>query len=120
MLRSDCQLRCMIPAGLLAIGLILIMGGTCFAEDRSCCANGDETRSYGPCDCQPRGTLFQWSYGTSFSGGPPGRDEPLASDRPDFTEASTTVGRGVVQLESGYTYTHDDDGTNRTNSHSFP
>lgn len=37
-------------------------------------------------------------------------DEPLATDRPDFTEASNTVGLGVLQIESGYTYIYDDDG----------
>jgi len=70
-------------------------------------------------ECQPRGTLFQWSYGTSFSGGPD-LDEPLVTDRPDFTEASSTVGRGVVQLELGYTYIYDDDGTASSKSHSLP
>jgi Putative MetA-pathway of phenol degradation len=28
----------------------------------------------------------------------------LVTDRPDFTEASSTVGRGTVQVESGYTF----------------
>ena len=68
---------------------------------------------------EPPGTLFLWGYGNA-TGGPPSRDEPLASDRPDFTEASTTVGRGVVQLEMGYTYFSDDDGPNHTHSHSYP
>lgn len=67
-----------------------------------------------------RGTLLQWSYGTSFEGGPPGRDEPLVSDRPDFTEASTTVGRGVAQVEMGYTFTSNNDDGVRTRGHSFP
>ncbi|MBT4868370.1 MAG: transporter [Planctomycetaceae bacterium] len=57
------------------------------------------------------GTLFQWSYENSFGGGPD-LDAPLVTDRPDFTEASSTVGRGVSQLEFGYTYTYNaDDGT---------
>src|SRR4051812_40814645 len=34
----------------------------------------------------------------------PQEEEPLASDRPDFTEASSTVGKGRVQLEAGYTF----------------
>ncbi len=68
---------------------------------------------------ETRGTLLQWSYGTSFSGGP-NLDEPLVTDRPDFTEAGSTVGRGVAQLEIGYTYTFDDDGTGSTKSHSYP
>ncbi len=80
----------------------------------------DEEKSYGPCACKPRGTLFQWSYGTSFGGGPPGPDEGLVSDRPDFTEASTTVGRGVLQLEMGYTYLRDDSETEQIKHHSYP
>jgi hypothetical protein len=35
-------------------------------------------------------------------------DEPLTTDRLDFTESSSTVGRGVLQLEMGYTYVYDD------------
>jgi hypothetical protein len=66
-----------------------------------------------------RGTLMQWSYGTSFEGGPDVY-EPLVTDRPDFTEASVTVGRGVVQLETGYTYIYDSEGGDSTSSHSFP
>lgn len=82
-----------------------------------------------PCDqcecevddcCEPPGTLMQWSYGTSFEGGPPGFDEPLASDRPDFTEASTTVGRGVAQVEMGYTYFEDREGGVSRREHSYP
>jgi len=69
---------------------------------------------------EPRPTLFQWSYGTSFGGGPPGRDEPLVGDRPDFTESTATVGRGVVQLETGYTYFFDEEHGEKTAGHSFP
>src|SRR5688572_6265976 len=64
-------------------------------------------------------TLFQWAD-CPAEGGPPGWDEPLASDRPDFTEASTTVGRGVRQLEMGYTFFHDEAGSSSTSTHSFP
>ncbi len=46
--------------------------------------------------------------------------EPLVTDRPDFTEASSTVGLGVTQLEFGYTYTTDNDGPGRTNEHTYP
>lgn len=64
-------------------------------------------------------TLLQWSYGDGGDGGP-NLDEPLISDRPDFTEASSTVGLGVVQLEGGYTYAYDSDAVGSTKSHSFP
>ena len=64
-------------------------------------------------------TLFQWAD-CPAEGGPAGWDEPLQSDRPDFTEASTTVGRGVRQLEMGYTYLRDDAAGSTTSAHSFP
>lgn len=41
-------------------------------------------------------------------------EEPLVTDRPDFTESSGTVGSGVLQLESGFTYTDFRDGTDVT------
>jgi hypothetical protein len=64
-------------------------------------------------------TLFKWSYGDGGDGGPK-LDEPIVTDRPDFTEASSCVGRGVFQLESGYTYTDDRDANGSTHSHAFP
>jgi hypothetical protein len=66
-----------------------------------------------------RKTLLQWSYGTSFEGGPD-LEEPLVTDRPDFTESSVTVGYGVMQLETGYTFTYDNENGERVRSHSFP
>lgn len=65
----------------------------------------------------------------SFLFGWPGQDSddlrldlnaPLVTDRPDFTEASSTVGRGVTQFEIGYTYFSDDAGGATTDSHSYP
>lgn len=49
-------------------------------------------------------------------------DAPITTDRPDFTEASITVGRGVTQLETGYTYFYngDDGGSVRTQSFGEP
>lgn len=47
-------------------------------------------------------------------------EEPLATDRPDFTEASSTVGKGRIQLESGYTFIRDRSGGVTTTSHSYP
>ena len=73
--------------------------GSDYSFNRSCC-------DYGPCARCSRGTLLQWSVRASDSGGPD-LDEPLVTDRPDFTEASVTVGRGVAQIEMGYTYIYD-------------
>jgi hypothetical protein len=82
-------------------------------------------------------TLLAWSAGReepagekangNEAGGAPGAaeslepaEEPLASDRPDFTEASSTVGKGRIQLEAGYTFVRDRSfGVTRT-SHSYP
>ena len=74
-------------------------------------------RVYGPPDDEPRRTLFQWSYGTSFDGAP-NLDEPIITDRPDFTEASSTVGKGVLQIESGYTYVRNKDPDDNSTLHS--
>ncbi len=70
-------------------------------------------------------TLFEWSVGRDpQKNGDAENDEPeeerLSSDRPDFTEASSTVGRGRVQLESGYTFFSDKSGGLRTHTHSYP
>lgn len=51
----------------------------------------------------PRGTLFQWNSDSGNTGGPQYND-PLVTDRPDFTESSVAVGKGVVQIEFGYTF----------------
>lgn len=68
-------------------------------------------------DCR-KGTLFRWSYGGSSSGGPD-LCEPLVTDRPDFTEASSTVGKGIGQIEFGYTFTLDQEAGTETRSHSL-
>jgi hypothetical protein len=65
-------------------------------------------------------TLFRWNSDAPPEGGSPGWDEPLASDRPDFTEASSTVGRGVNQLEMGYTFFADESAAIDLESHSYP
>eukprot|EP00913_Durusdinium_trenchii_P013335 g12516.t1 len=77
------------------------------------------------CVCNPdawreAGTLFRWSFSDETGG--PDLNEPLVTDRPDFTEASTTVGRNVSQLEFGYTYVYDSNGgvSERTSSFGEP
>ena len=103
----------LIVLALLASAIVLWAGhGQVAAQEE-----GQEESK--PSSSEPRKTLLQWSYGTSFEGGPD-LTEPLVTDRPDFTESSSTVGRGVLQLESGYTYTFDDEGTQKTIGHSFP
>lgn len=49
----------------------------------------------------------------------PARGQALVADRPDFTEATSTVGLGVFQLELGYTLGSDTDGKFMTRAHSY-
>lgn len=44
---------------------------------------------------------------------------PLAADRPDFTEGASTVGRGVLQIEFGYTFGGDWSGGNSVQTHTL-
>jgi hypothetical protein len=79
-----------------------------------------------------RKTLFDWNWTgiapdqPELDTGGPEQDtggqeqvEPLETDRPDFTEASSTVGRDVLQIEGGYTFTKDRSGGAGFDQHSF-
>ncbi|MDE0474031.1 MAG: transporter [Gammaproteobacteria bacterium] len=44
---------------------------------------------------------------------------PLTADRPDFTEAASAVGRGVLQIEFGYTFGGDWSGGNSVQTHTL-
>lgn len=68
--------------------------------------------------CRPK-TLLAWStMERTYVNGT--EDEPLQSDRPDFTEASTTVGLRRLQIEMGYTYIRDNSAAAETSAHSYP
>jgi Putative MetA-pathway of phenol degradation len=60
---------------------------------------------------KPPKTLFEWTIGPKVekTDGEEEQDS-IVTDRPDFTEASSTVGLGRVQLEAGYTYFRDRSG----------
>jgi hypothetical protein len=100
-----------------AVLVLFQLVGSAAAELAGACSADSSCTDCLSRNCNP-GTLFRWS-GALSTGGGPNLDEPLVSDRPDFTEASTTVGRGVLQLECGYTYFQDDDGTSITRLHSW-
>ncbi len=48
------------------------------------------------------------------------KEEPLESDRPDFTDSPATVGRGRLQIEAGYQFTHGIEGDPTHNAHDLP
>jgi hypothetical protein len=69
---------------------------------------------------RPPKTLFRWAAeDDDEEDDEPEEVEPIATDRPDFTEASSTVGRNVLQIESGYTYLRDRDDGVKFDAHSW-
>jgi hypothetical protein len=62
-----------------------------------------------------QGAIFDWPAEPADEG-----EDEITTDRPDFTEASSTVGAGTLQFETGYTYGFDDDGPGSTHTHSYP
>ena len=63
-------------------------------------------------------TLLSWQSAPERTSSEP--LGPITTDRPDFTEASSTVGANVAQVEMGYTFTHDNDMSIATGAHSTP
>ncbi len=47
-------------------------------------------------------------------------DAPLVTDRPNFTDAASTVGRGVSQIEFGYTYFYSEAYPGKGSAHTYP
>src|SRR5947209_8529202 len=47
-------------------------------------------------------------------------EEPLESDRPNFTDSPATVGRGRLQFEGGYQFTHGIAGDSHHDAHDLP
>jgi hypothetical protein len=67
--------------------------------------------------------LLNWPEAERQSDEDQGNDaeeKPLESDRPDFTDSSTTVPYRRLQVESGYQYTHAIDGDSTHNANDLP
>lgn len=47
-------------------------------------------------------------------------EERIETERHDFTQSAVTVGRGVMQIESGYSYFYKDERGEIESSHTFP
>jgi hypothetical protein len=52
-----------------------------------------------------RPVLAAWAFAALVALAATADDEPLVTDRPDFTESAATVTRGRTQVEMGYTFT---------------
>lgn len=71
-----------------------------------------------PSEAGPQ-TLLRWNFSDVDELPTPKLEEALKTDRPDFTEASTTVGKGALQIEFGYTYTFNREGNSTLREHSL-
>ncbi len=94
----------------------------CLCGSRSSCLSAwanDECRLLSRDTCYRPKTLYAWS-GTERTYVNGTEDEPLVTDRPDFTEASSTVGLRRLQVEMGYTYIRDNNNALLRSAHSFP
>jgi hypothetical protein len=127
----DCR-SLAFPAALLTA---LLIAGTSTAEcdaplsdsctidtaiARSCDEGEDIARHCGHHCLRCRKTLLHWPCQEFTYVSPDDEEEPLATDRPDFTEASSTVGLGRTQLEFGYTYIRDEEAGVELDEHSYP
>ena len=86
------------------------------------CSSTAFSQDGGATPLSARKTLFSWSLRVASSDEDEGEEEEeidtIVTDRPDFTEASSTVGRGTTQLEIGYTFSQDRDGVITSRGHS--
>jgi len=109
-------------SGLYSIGLmaILVCTRTANSSDDQIAVETSTWNDSNYCCCQtaPK-TLFRWSS-DPFSTAEADEEDTIVTDRPDFTEASSTVGKDRFQVEFGYTFTHDDSAGVQVNGHSYP
>ena len=95
--RRDCRLAA--TAFVLAIAAA---ANICWAENSASTENSPNCdRSSAPCCDALLHRLLTWpepqEKADDDNGGPP-KEEPLESDRPDFTDSPKTVGRGRLQI----------------------
>ena len=114
----SCTIGGLIGHGWTAVLLLLM---PCVAAAGQAGSFSLESDTEGECCCCERSkTLFSWNCYVMEEDGEEEDDDTIVTDRPDFTEASSTVGLGRVQLEMGYTYTFDDEGPATRVSHTYP
>lgn len=85
-------------------------------------ALSEATAAEDPTVHQPQSpeTLFSWAIGDPDWESPGIERDRLVTDRPHISEATSVVGRGRVQLETGYSFFRNEAGGVRTDTHSFP
>ncbi|XZE35772.1 transporter [Pirellulaceae bacterium SH501] len=71
-------------------------------------------------DVQAQDALFDWRVGDPNWQSPAKESDRLITDRPHVSEATATVGKGRIQLETGYTFFLDRNAGIETTRHSWP
>jgi hypothetical protein len=108
---SSAVRRCLHRTSGLLFGLL----GWLLISNGAACVEAGECRSCrrdSPSECLwCRETLFTWESIAKVREQAEDPDEPKAFelDRPDFVEASSTIGLGRIAIESGYTYSFNND-----------
>lgn len=98
---SHAAIGLMGQAILGVVTAVAVFGPTSVLADRSQEAQGDEPKPTITADVDPI-------------------DQPLITDRPDFTESTDAVPAGHLQIEAGYTFTYDREGPDRARDHAAP
>ena len=105
--RFDC--RRALSAAFLAWSVCLCCGTSAVAGERSGGGCGFELKfldDFGKC-LSGRSQRNPW-------------EERIETERHDFTQSTKTVGRGVIQIESGYSYFYKDEDGEIEGSHTLP
>jgi hypothetical protein len=131
MVGSDSRRWAFAAALVISLASGISTSAECDTPACDCCASGPGGSKSGNEGCDAPGhcghrclrcrkTLLHWPCQEFTYVSPDDEEEPLATDRPDFTEASSTVGLGRTQFEFGYTYIRDEEAGVEFDGQSYP
>lgn len=113
MQRSEWRMRCKLNKLISTLVLASLLPALSSQAQECCCGHhcedGPFIRFLDDLGCFPHGTCERNPY-----------EERMETERHDFTQSTTTVGRGVVQLEMGYLYSYKDEGGEIEHAHATP
>jgi hypothetical protein len=101
--------RCFVWPTLYLFLAIPVAAATCAADEGSCPESEPCLKFLDDLRCFPHGTSQRDPY-----------EERIETERHDFTQSTVTVGRGVAQVEAGYTYFYNDRNEEIEQSHTLP
>jgi len=101
--------------GLGILSILLLSGQLTVSAQQACCGEGGDP------GWEPRLKFLDdlWCLGRTAGHRDP-FEERIETDRHDFTQSTATVGRGVAQVEAGYTYFYGDNGEEIEQAHTTP